>query len=154
MYLGGQVDVYVQGCRIYLPRCIQHFIWNREQKAPISAEKRKSLRLVVLHTCTCRVISHLYRNKLDVAKKGKGGPRGEGPGGSSGRRGSSSGSSSRAPFRGVSLRYNKVQFYCRSASRERALSLPISDKIIIMIIIGENNETVQTQIVTRTIRNK
>ena len=28
------------------------------------------LRLIVLRTCTCGVISHLYRNKLDVAERG------------------------------------------------------------------------------------
>ena len=27
-----------------------------------------------MRTCTCGVISHLYRNKLDVAEKGKEGP--------------------------------------------------------------------------------
>ena len=39
------------------------------------------LRLIVLRTCTCGVISHVYLNKLDVAERGKEGPRGEGPGG-------------------------------------------------------------------------
>ena len=28
------------------------------------------LRLIVLRTCTCGVISHLYRNKVDVAERG------------------------------------------------------------------------------------
>ena len=30
------------------------------------------LRLIILRTCTCEVISHLYRNKLDVAERGEG----------------------------------------------------------------------------------
>ena len=40
--------------------------------------------LIVLRTYTCGVISHLYRNKLDVTKRGEDGPGGEGPGGRSG----------------------------------------------------------------------
>ena len=42
------------------------------------------LSLIVLRTCTCEVISHFYRDKLDVAERGEGGPGGEGPGGRSG----------------------------------------------------------------------
>ena len=44
------------------------------------------LRLIVLRTCTCGVISHLYCNKSieGMPKGGKEGPRGEGPGGKSG----------------------------------------------------------------------
>ena len=30
------------------------------------------LRLIILRTCTCEVISHLYRNKLDVVERGGG----------------------------------------------------------------------------------
>ena len=41
------------------------------------------LRLIVQRTCTCGVISHFYRNKLDVAERGDGGPGGEGLGGRS-----------------------------------------------------------------------
>ena len=29
------------------------------------------MRLIVLRTCTCRVISHLYRNELNVAERGE-----------------------------------------------------------------------------------
>ena len=39
-----------------------------------------NLRLIVLRTCTCRIISHVHRNKLDVAERGEGGPGDEGPG--------------------------------------------------------------------------
>ena len=70
------------------------------------------LSLIMLLTCPCGVISHLYRNKRDVSERG-GGSRGG------------------APFEGFlcrSSRYNKMQLYCRSAGRQRALSLPISDK--------------------------
>ena len=42
------------------------------------------MRLTELRTCTCGVISNLYRNKLDVAERGEGGLGGEGPGGKSG----------------------------------------------------------------------
>ena len=42
------------------------------------------MRLIVLRTCTCGVISHLYRNKIDVAERGEGGPGGECPGSRSG----------------------------------------------------------------------
>ena len=41
-------------------------------------------RLIVLRSCTCGVISHLNRNKLDVAERGEGGPGGEGSGERSG----------------------------------------------------------------------
>ena len=37
------------------------------------------LRLIIPRTCICGIISHLYRNKLDVAERGEGGPGGEGP---------------------------------------------------------------------------
>ena len=37
---------------------------------------------MVLRTCTCEVISHLYRTKLDVNERGERGPGGEGPSGS------------------------------------------------------------------------
>ena len=44
--------------------------------------------LIILRTCTCEVISYLYRNKLDLAARGGGGPgegpEGEGPSGMSG----------------------------------------------------------------------
>ena len=42
------------------------------------------MRLIILRTCTCEVISHLYRNKLDVGERGERGPGGEGPSGRSG----------------------------------------------------------------------
>ena len=41
------------------------------------------LRLIVLRTGTCGVVSHLYCNKLDVAERGEVGPGREGPGGKS-----------------------------------------------------------------------
>ena len=88
------------------------------------------LRLIIVRTCTCGVISHLYRNKLDVAERVDGGLAGEGSVGRSPpppRRGSRGGD----PFGGFlcrSSRYNKVQLYCHFAGRQRALSLPISDK--------------------------
>ena len=50
------------------------------------------MRLIVLRTCTRGVISHLYRNKLDVAERGEGGPGGEGPVESSGGEAPSRGS--------------------------------------------------------------
>ena len=91
------------------------------------------MRLILLRTCTCWVISHLYRNKLGVAERGEEVPGGGGgPGRRSGRRGSSPASRGRAFFGGFlcrSSRYKKVQFYCRSAGRKRALSLRILDNV-------------------------
>ena len=87
------------------------------------------LRLIVLRTCTCGVISQSCHNKLDVAERGEGGPKGEGPGERSGRQDPSRG------FHCRSSRNNKVQFYCRSAGRERALSLPVSNLKNICIYI-------------------
>ena len=43
------------------------------------------LRSIILRTCTFEVISHLYRNKLDVAQREGRGPGDEGPSGRSGR---------------------------------------------------------------------
>ena len=94
------------------------------------------MRLIIPRTCTCKVISHLYRDKLDVAEREGGGPGGEGPSGRSGGSGPPSGSRGGAPFGGflcLSPRYNKVQLYCRSAGRQRALFLPISDKSILYL---------------------
>ena len=108
-------------------------IGKRKRKFVCRGAKIK-LRSIVLHTCTCKVISHLYRNKLDVDKRGEGGP---GSGGRSGKRGPFPRSGGGAPFGGFlcrSSRYNKVQFYCRSAGRERALSLPFSDNVFIIAI--------------------
>ena len=76
----------------------------------------------------CRLI-----DKLDVAERAEGIPGGEGPGGRRGGRGLSPGSRGGAPFGGFlccSSRYNKVQFFCRSAARETALFLPISDTFL------------------------
>ena len=98
---------------------------------------RKTKRSIVLRTRTCGVISNLHRNKIDVAKRGSRGQRprckiwwvSPPP--------PHPGSRSRAPFGGFlhrSSRYNKVQFYCRSAGMERALFLPISDKRINLIL--------------------
>ena len=59
--------------------------------------------------------------RLIILRGGEGGSGGKGPGSRSG-----------APFGGFPCRsswYNKVQLYCRSAGKERALFLPISDKI-------------------------
>ena len=68
---------------------------------------------------------------LTLPEGGDGSSGGEGPGGRPGGRGSSPGSRGGATFGEFlcrSSRYNKVQFYRRSAGRERALFLPISDK--------------------------
>ena len=94
------------------------------------------LRLIVLRTCTCGVISHLYRNKLDVIERGEGGSGAKALVGGLRRDppppppppGSRSGSLF-GGFLRRSSRYNKVQFYCRFAGRERALFLHIPDKI-------------------------
>ena len=56
------------------------------------------LRLIILRTCTCEVISHRYRNKLDVAQREGRGPGDGGPSGRSGGPGPP-----RGPFREVSL---------------------------------------------------
>ena len=110
---------------------MRYFIWNRKRKREfVCQEEEVKLRLIVLRTCICGVMSHPYHNKLDVAERRKrvqgakapvAGLGGEVP----------PGVQVRSPFRGLLCRlsrYNKVQFYCRSAGRERALSLPISDK--------------------------
>ena len=59
------------------------------------------LRLMILRTFTCELISHLYRNKLDIVQRGGRGPGGGGP---SGRAGGEAplGVQGRSPFRGVS----------------------------------------------------
>ena len=129
MYLGSQVDVKYKKFD-----CLGTFdtlsdIGKRKREF-VCREAEVKLRLIVLRTSTYGVISHLYRNKLDVAETGEGGPGGEGSGGRSGERGSSPASRGGTPFGGCLYRpsrYNKVQFYCRSAGRERAHSLPIGD---------------------------
>ena len=140
MYLGSHVNVYTRiqnltfqpkARTVKLYPSIKSLIVEGTYDTLSEIGKRKreficrgaevKLRLIVLRTCTCVVISHLYRNKLDVAERGEEGPGGEGPGGRSGGRGPSPGSSGRAPFGGFLWRsswYNKVKFYCRSAGRE------------------------------------
>ena len=95
----------------------------------MSAEERKShcAKLYCVHR-TCRVISHLYRKKLNVAERGFKGPSVGGLGNKTRPPPRSRGG---APCRGFlyrSSRYKKVQFYCHSAGGERALFPPISDK--------------------------
>ena len=67
------------------------------------------LRLIILRMCTCEVISHLYRNKLDVAQREERGPGGRKPqvevwGARPPLR-----VQRRSPFRGVSLPLVAVQ---------------------------------------------
>ena len=40
---------------------------EKEKRIFVCQEAEVELRFIVLGTCTCGVISHLYRNKLDVA---------------------------------------------------------------------------------------
>ena len=94
----------------WLPiRYIQYFIWKRKRKREFFCRGAEfKLRLIILRTCTCEVISHLYRNKLDVAERGEG---------SKGRRlqwevweaRPPLGVQGRSPFRGVSLPFVVVQ---------------------------------------------
>ena len=51
----------------------------RPEREFICRKAEVKLPLIVLRTCTCGVISHLYRNKLDVTERREGGPGGEGP---------------------------------------------------------------------------
>ena len=114
---------------------------GRRKREFVYREAEFKLRLIIRRTCTGEVISHLYRNKLDVAERGERGPGGEGPSGRSGGGGPGAEPLSRgvlcrsSRYNKVQLyyrssRYNKVQLYCRSAGRQRALSLPNSDKFM------------------------
>ena len=91
MYLGSQVDVYTRmqnltsepkARTVKLHPSINSLTCLGAYDILSEIRKRKcefvcrgaefKLRLIVLRTCTCGVISHLYRNKLDVAKGGRG----------------------------------------------------------------------------------
>ena len=45
---------------------------GKRKREFVRQEAEFKLRLIILRTCTCEVISHLYRNKLDVAERGEG----------------------------------------------------------------------------------
>ena len=68
-----------------MPRYIRYFIYKIEERKRefVYRGAEVELRLIVLRTCTCGVISHLYRNKLDIAERGERGSGGEGFGGRS-----------------------------------------------------------------------
>ena len=69
---------------------------GRRKREFVYREAEFKLRLIIRRTCTGEVISHLYRNKLDVAERGERGPGGEGPSGRSG----GGGGQGRSLFRG------------------------------------------------------
>ena len=49
---------------------IRYFIWNRKRKREfVYQEEEVKLRLIVMRTCICDVISHPYHNRLDVAER-------------------------------------------------------------------------------------
>ena len=66
------------------------------------------LRLIILRTCTCEVISHLYRNKLDVTEREEGVQGVKALMGGLGGK-ASFGVQGRSLFRGVSLPLVAVQ---------------------------------------------
>ena len=65
-----------------------------------------------MRTCTCGVISHLYRNKLDVAKGGKEVQEVKAPVGGLGWRGPSAESRGGASYRVFSPQAGKERFLC------------------------------------------
>ena len=73
----------------------------------------------MLRACTCEVISYLYRNEFNVAQGGGGEASVGGLGGEPHPRGSRGG----AAFGG---------FLCRSAGRQRAPFLSISDEVVLL----------------------
>ena len=90
MYLGSKVDVYTGMQNLTASEykqcdCLGTYdtlskIGNRKPEF-VCRGAEVELRLIVLRTCTCGVISHLCHNKLDVVECRKGGPGGDGPGG-------------------------------------------------------------------------
>ena len=50
---------------------------GKRKREFVYREAEFKLRSIILRTCTCEVISHLYRNKLDVAERGGRGPGAE-----------------------------------------------------------------------------
>ena len=73
------------------------------------------MRSIILRTCTCEVISHLYRNKLDVARREGRAPGDKGPSGRSG---------SEAPPRGLGAEPLSGGFSAPpQAGKERFLSI-------------------------------
>ena len=113
MYLDSQIDVYMRIQNLTASEYKQFdFLGTYNTLFKIGKRKREfvcrggevKLRLIVLRTCTCGVISRLYREKLDVAERGEGGPGGEGPGVRSGGGGlQSRGGAPFGRFRGLSL---------------------------------------------------
>ena len=91
---------------------------GKRKRELICRGAKVKLRLIVLRTCAWRF------QKRERGSWSRAPP----PGGGRGK----------APFGGFlcrSSRYNKVQFYCRSAGRVRALFLSISDKINLYCIL-------------------
>ena len=83
------------------------------------------LRLIILRACTCEVISHLYRNNLDVANMGKG-SRGRKPQWEVWGARPPLGVQGRSPFRVVSLPLGTIKRNFTAAPRadkERFLCL-------------------------------
>ena len=81
---------------------------GKRKREFVCREAELKLRLIILRTCTCKVISYLYRNKLDIAGREEGvqgakapvrGLEGEAP----------LGVQRRSPFRRVSLPLVAVQ---------------------------------------------
>ena len=52
---------------------------RKKNREIVCREAEVKLRLIGLRTCTFRVISNLYRNKLDVVERGDGGSGGKAP---------------------------------------------------------------------------
>ena len=146
IYRGSQVDVVYEDAEFNCKTASEYKQFDCLGTYDTSSETGKrsvcrgaevKLRLIVLRTCTCGVILHLHRNKLDVAERGGRGSRGRRPRWKVWLARVHPWSRDDAPFGGFFCRsslYNKVQFYCRSAGRERALYLPISDKSFFYIL--------------------